>query len=94
LQIEDLRLQIEVEPAIGAPWRASLFSTDIDRERLADLCGRHHARRLALFGSVLRPDFRPDSDVDVLVEFAPGHRTSELSGFPVCRTEGLCWLDW
>lgn len=40
--------------------------------RLAELCRRHHIRRLALFGSVLRPDFRPDGDVDVLVEFAPG----------------------
>jgi len=46
---------------------------DIDRERLAELCTRHHISRLALFGSVLRTDFRPDSDVDVLVEFAPGH---------------------
>jgi uncharacterized protein len=43
----------------------------IDRERLAAFCRRHHIRRLALFGSVLREDFRPDSDVDVLVEFAP-----------------------
>lgn len=45
----------------------------VDRDQLAELCRRHHIRRLALFGSVLRPDFRPDSDVDVLVEFAPGH---------------------
>jgi len=45
----------------------------IDRERLADFCRRNHIRRLALFGSVLREDFRPDSDVDVLVEFEPGH---------------------
>jgi len=44
----------------------------IDRERLADFCRRHHVRRLALFGSVLRDDFTPESDVDVLVEFAPG----------------------
>ena len=43
----------------------------VDRERLAAFCRRHHIRRLALFGSVLRDDFRPDSDVDVLVEFAP-----------------------
>jgi uncharacterized protein len=41
--------------------------------RIADFCKRHHVRRLALFGSVLREDFRPDSDVDVLVEFEPGH---------------------
>lgn len=45
----------------------------IDRERLAGFCRRNHIRRLALFGSVLRDDFRPDSDVDVLVEFEPGH---------------------
>ena len=45
----------------------------IDREKIAEFCRRHHIRRLALFGSVLRDDFRPDSDVDVLVEFEPGH---------------------
>jgi predicted nucleotidyltransferase len=39
---------------------------------IADFCRRHHIRRLSLFGSVLREDFRPDSDVDVLVEFQPG----------------------
>jgi len=36
-------------------------------------CQKHHIRRLALFGSVLRDDFSTDSDVDVLVEFEPGH---------------------
>ena len=45
----------------------------VDRAKLADFCRRNHVRRLALFGSVLRDDFRPDSDVDVLVEFEPGH---------------------
>ncbi len=45
----------------------------IDRPRLADFCRRHHIRKLALYGSVLRDDFRPDSDVDVLVEFDPCH---------------------
>jgi len=40
--------------------------------RLADFCERHHIRRLALFGSVLRDDFTPESDVDVLVEFEAG----------------------
>jgi predicted nucleotidyltransferase len=43
----------------------------IDRELLAGFCRRHHIRKLAFFGSVLRDDFRPDSDVDVLVEFDP-----------------------
>ena len=45
----------------------------IDREVIASFCRRHHVRRLSLFGSVLRSDFRPDSDVDVLVEFEPEH---------------------
>jgi uncharacterized protein len=45
----------------------------VSREDLAAFCRQHHIRWLALFGSVLRPDFRPDSDVDVLVEFEPGH---------------------
>jgi predicted nucleotidyltransferase len=45
----------------------------IDRTRIADFCRRHHIRRLALFGSVLREDFGPASDIDVLVEFEPGH---------------------
>lgn len=44
-----------------------------DLERLADFCRKHYIRRLAVFGSVLRDDFRPDSDVDVLVEFEDGH---------------------
>ena len=46
----------------------------IDRKRIAEFCRRHHIRKLALFGSVLREDFRADSDVDVLVEFEPGQR--------------------
>ncbi len=45
----------------------------IDRPKIADFCRRHHIRKLALFGSVLRDDFGPDSDIDVLVEFEPGH---------------------
>lgn len=39
---------------------------------VADFCRRHHIIRLALYGSVLRADFGPESDVDVLVEFKPG----------------------
>ncbi|MBI4083789.1 MAG: nucleotidyltransferase family protein [Candidatus Lambdaproteobacteria bacterium] len=45
----------------------------VPRAALADFCRRHHIRRLSLFGSVLRDDFGPESDVDVLVEFEPGH---------------------
>ncbi|MBN1287478.1 MAG: nucleotidyltransferase family protein [Anaerolineae bacterium] len=43
----------------------------IPKEAIADFCRRHHIRKLALFGSVLRGDFTPESDVDVLVEFEP-----------------------
>ncbi len=45
----------------------------VPQERIATFCRRHHIRKFAFFGSVLRADFRPDSDVDVLVEFEPGH---------------------
>jgi predicted nucleotidyltransferase len=45
----------------------------VDRDQIAAFCRRHHIRRLALFGSVLRDDFSSESDVDVLVEFEPGH---------------------
>ena len=44
---------------------------DIDAEGLAVFCRRAGIRRLSFFGSVLREDFGPESDVDVLVEFAP-----------------------
>lgn len=45
----------------------------IDRSAVRAFCQQHHISRLALFGSALRDDFGPDSDVDVLVEFQPGH---------------------
>jgi predicted nucleotidyltransferase len=45
---------------------------DIPKDRIAEFCRSNHIRRLALFGSVLRDDFGPDSDIDVLVEFEPG----------------------
>lgn len=45
----------------------------IDQNVLDEFCRENHIRRLAFFGSVLRADFSPDSDVDVLVEFDPGH---------------------
>lgn len=45
----------------------------IDRDELAAFCRRNHIARLALFGSALRADFGPESDIDVLVEFEPGH---------------------
>jgi predicted nucleotidyltransferase len=44
----------------------------IDRNRIGDFCQRWRVTEFALFGSALRADFGPDSDVDVLVTFAPG----------------------
>lgn len=43
----------------------------LPKEFLAEFCRRNHIRKLSLFGSVLTPRFRSDSDVDVLVEFEP-----------------------
>ncbi len=47
---------------------------------IAEFCKRNHIRKLSLFGSVLRDDFSPDSDVDVLVEFEEG-RVPGFIGF-------------
>jgi uncharacterized protein len=66
----------------------------IDDEELTEFCLRNRIRRLALFGSVIRDDFGPESDVDVLVEFEPNHHVgygfirlqdelSDLLGRPV-----------
>ncbi len=53
---------------------------------IATLCDRFAITRLSLFGSILRPDFQADSDVDVLVEFAPG-RGPSLLGFAGIQIE-------
>ena len=45
---------------------------NVPEGQLAAFCHRHHIKSLSLFGSVLREDFRSDSDIDVLVEFQPG----------------------
>ena len=58
---------------------------NIPKEKIADFCKQNHIRRLYLFGSVLREDFRPGSDIDVLVEFKPGTRVGliRLSGLEI-----------
>lgn len=62
---------------------------DVPKDKIAEFCGKWKIREFALFGSVLRDDFRPDSDVDVLVTFAEDadhslfdfvHMKSELKG--------------
>ena len=57
---------------------------EIPVEEIAAFSRRHHIRKLAFFGSVLRDDFTPESDVDVLVEFEPGH-TPGLAFFAMQR---------
>jgi predicted nucleotidyltransferase len=47
---------------------------EIPQEGIAEFCRQRHIRWLGLFGSVLRDDFRPESDVDVLIEFEPEQR--------------------
>jgi uncharacterized protein len=42
-------------------------------DKVAEFCRRNHVRRLAIFGSALRDDFRPESDLDLLIEFEPDH---------------------
>ncbi len=71
---------------------------EIPKERIAGFCRTHHIRKLALFGSALRDDFRVSSDVDILVEFEPYARVGffelydmeqELSGMLGGRTVDL-----
>lgn len=64
-------------------------SVQIEPDRIASFCRRHGIARLSLFGSILRDDFRDDSDVDVLVEFPPGKTPSlfELGGMQVELTK-------
>ena len=52
---------------------------EIPKDKVADFCKRNHIRKLSLFGSVLRSDFKPDSDIDVLVEFESGHIPASLA---------------
>ena len=74
---------------------------DIDHDRIAEFCQRHSIRRLAFFGSVLREDFGPESDVDVLVEFDPAYvpglaffaMRRELSGL-IGRRVDLNTIGW
>lgn len=63
----------------------------IDRDALAEFCRRHHIRRLSLFGSVLKGTARPDSDIDLLVEFEPGKEPGllELAGMEIELTQRL-----
>ncbi|MBI4758554.1 MAG: nucleotidyltransferase family protein [Chloroflexi bacterium] len=64
---------------------------DLPGEKIAEFCKRNHIRRLSLFGSVLRGDLKPDSDIDLLVEFDPDHIPGliRLAGMEIELTEIL-----
>ena len=58
---------------------------------IEEFCRRNHVRKLSLFGSVLTPRFRPESDIDILVEFEPGSKTTlfDVAGMELELTEKL-----
>jgi len=64
---------------------------ELPKERLKEFCKRHHIRKLSLFGSALRDDFSPESDLDILVEFDPSHIPGfiQLAGMEIELTEIL-----
>ncbi len=66
-----------------------LHEIEIDDERLAEFCRRNNIRALSFFGSVTRGDFRPDSDIDVIVDFAKQEHFSlfDLGGFQLELSE-------
>ena len=61
----------------------------IPERKLTDFCKRNHIHKLSLFGSILRDDFRADSDVDVLVEFEPNYKIGyiRLAGLEIELSE-------
>lgn len=71
--------------------RTRYHSIEFERTKLAAFCRRHNVRRLSLFGSILRSDFRPGSDIDILVEFEEGQTPSlmDLGGMQVELSEML-----
>ena len=51
---------------------------NIPKEQLAQFCETYHVRRISLYGSALRDDFGPDSDIDILIDFEPGFKAGLL----------------
>jgi len=68
---------------MNPPQPSDMPRISVPQDKISSFCLRHHIRKLSLFGSVLRDDFRPDSDVDVLVEFEPGY----VPGFEIVAME-------
>ena len=63
----------------------------MDHGKIVEFCRRHHIRKLAFYGSVLRPDFRPDSDIDILLEFE-SERVPGFFGLAAMEREGSAIL--
>jgi len=65
------------------------INIDIPKDKIAEFCRRNHIRKLAVFGSALGDKFRPESDIDLLVEFYPEHIPGliRLSGMEIELTE-------
>lgn len=70
---------------------AGTGNIEIPKERIAEFCRRNHIRRLSLFGSALRGELRPESDIDLLVEFDPAHTPGliRLAGMEIELSEIL-----
>jgi hypothetical protein len=60
----------------------------IPREQIRQFCKKYHIRKLSFFGSVLRDDFKPSSDIDVLVEFQPGEKIGLFKMAPSSKRLG------
>jgi predicted nucleotidyltransferase len=65
----------------------------IPRDEIADFCRRNQVRRLDIFGSALREDFEPDSDVDVLVEFEPEAQVGFMALSRMQRELASFWCE-
>ena len=63
----------------------------LPQAEIEEFCRRNHIRKLSLFGSILTPRFRPESDIDVLVEFEPGSKITlfDVAGMELELTEKL-----
>jgi predicted nucleotidyltransferase len=72
-QVEVVSSEQEIRALFMGETRMLAQNLEINLEELSEFCRRNHIRWLAVFGSALRDDFGPDSDVDVLVEFDPDH---------------------
>ena len=55
---------------------------ELPKDEISSFCQRHHIKKLSIFGSALREDFHPESDIDILVEFEPGY-TPGLNFFTI-----------